>query len=38
MHKIKFLELSAEVENNFMLLAIDGVIYKYDLASKELLF
>jgi hypothetical protein len=38
LHRIKFIELSSEVENNFMMLAIDGTIYKYDLASKELLF
>ena len=38
MNKIRFLELAEEVENNYMLLSIDGTIFKYDLASKELLF
>ena len=38
LHRIKFIELASDVNNNFMILAIDGSIYKYDLATKELLF
>lgn len=38
LHKIKFVCLSSEMENNYMMLAIDGTVYKYDLASKEMLF
>lgn len=38
LHRIKFLELASDINNNYMILAIDGTIYKYDLASKELLF
>lgn len=38
LHKIKFVVLSSEIENNYMMLAIDDTVYKYDLATKELLF
>ena len=38
LHKIKYIDISSEIGNNFMLIAIDGVIYKYDLASHELLY
>jgi hypothetical protein len=38
LNKIKFLELSQEIKDNFMVLAIDGTVHKYDIASKELLF
>lgn len=38
LHRIKFVSLSSEMENNYMMLAIDGTIYKYDLATKEMLF
>jgi len=38
LHKIKFVSLSSEMENNYMMLAIDGTVYKYDLATKEMLF
>jgi hypothetical protein len=37
LHRIRFIELSGKPQNNFMVLAIDGSIYKYDLASKELI-
>lgn len=35
LHRIRFIELSGEPDNNFMLLAIDGTIYKYNIATKE---
>ena len=38
LHKIKYIDVSSEIFQNFMLLAIDGVVYKYDLASGELLY
>jgi hypothetical protein len=38
LHRIKFLDLASDINNNYMMLAIDGTIYKYDLATKELLF
>lgn len=37
LHRIRFIELSSLPENNFVVLAIDGTVYKYDLASKELI-
>jgi hypothetical protein len=30
--------VSSEVDNNFMLITIDGSVYKYDLATRDLLF
>jgi hypothetical protein len=30
--------MSSEPHRNFFLIAMDGVAYKYDLVSKELLF
>ena len=30
--------MSSEPHRNFFLIAMDGLIYKYDLVSKELLF
>jgi len=38
LHRIKFVCLSSEMENNYMMIAIDGTVYKYDLATKEMLF
>lgn len=38
MNKIKFICLSSEQEHNYMMVSIDGVIYKYDLSTKEMLF
>ena len=38
LHKIKYISLSSEYENNYMMLAIDGTVYKYDLATREMLF
>lgn len=38
MHRIKFICLPSEMENNYMMIAIDGSVYKYDLATKEMLF
>lgn len=38
LHRIKYISLSSEMENNYMMLAIDGTVYKYDLATKEMLF
>ena len=37
-NKIKFIELSSASENNYVMLAIDGTVYKYDLASREMIF
>jgi hypothetical protein len=30
--------MSSEPHNNFFLMAMDGVVYKYDLTTKELLY
>jgi hypothetical protein len=30
--------ISSEPHRNFFLLAMDGIVYKYDLVTKELLF
>lgn len=30
--------MSSEPHRNFFLIAMDGIVYKYDLCSKELLF
>ncbi len=38
LHRIRFLQMSSQLDNNFMLLTIDGTVYKYDLATKDLLF
>lgn len=38
LHRIRYISLSSEYENNYMMLAIDGTVYKYDLATKEMLF
>ena len=38
LHRIRFVQLSSGLESSFMLLTIDGTVYKYDLATKELLF
>jgi hypothetical protein len=38
LHRIRFVQLSSGLEASFMLLTIDGTVYKYDLATKELLF
>lgn len=35
LHKIKFMQLPRDPENNYLLLAIDGTIYKYDLSSRD---
>lgn len=36
--RIEHIALSSEPHRNFFLLAMDGVVYKYDLVTKELLF
>jgi hypothetical protein len=38
LHRIRYMQLSSELGNNFLLITIDGSVYKYDLASRELLF
>lgn len=38
LHRIRYISLSSEIEHNYMMLAIDGTVYKYDLATKEMLF
>lgn len=35
---IDLVALSSEPHRNFFLLAMDGIVYKYDLVTKELLF
>lgn len=37
-NKIKFIELSHEIDNNFVILAVDGTVYKYDLATREMVY
>ena len=36
--KIDKIAMSSEPHCNFFLIGMDGVVYKYDLVSKELLF
>ena len=36
--KINLVQMSSEPHNNFFLMAMDGVVYKYDLTTKELLY
>ena len=36
--KICDVSMSSEPHRNFFLIAMDGLVYKYDLVSKELLF
>ena len=38
LHRIRYLQVGSEVDNNFMLITIDGSVYKYDLATRDLLF
>lgn len=38
MHKIRNIALPYNPKNNYLLLSIDGVIHKYDIATKEMLF
>ena len=38
MNRLRFISLSSEREHNYMMISIDGVVYKYDLSSKEMLF
>mmetsp|Transcript_10620 Transcript_10620/g.10705 ORF Transcript_10620/g.10705 Transcript_10620/m.10705 type:complete len:218 (-) Transcript_10620:541-1194(-) len=38
LHKIRFMELASDIENHFLILAIDGIVYKYDLVTKDVLF
>lgn len=37
-NKIRFIGLSSDPDNNYMVLAVDGTVYKYDLASREMIF
>jgi len=36
--KIEFMQLSSEPSRHFVMLAMDSIVYKYDLVSKNLLF
>ena len=36
--RIDDVAMSSVPQRNFFLIAMDGLVYKYDLASKELLF
>jgi hypothetical protein len=36
--RIVDVSMSSEPHRNFFLIAMDGLVYKYDLVSKELLF
>ena len=38
LHRIRFVQVSSQMDTNFMLITIDGTVYKYDLATRELLF
>lgn len=38
LHKIRNIALPTNPDNNYLLLSIDGVIHKYDLSNKELVF
>lgn len=38
LHKIRNIALPTNPDNNFLLLSIDGVIHKYDIATKDLIF
>jgi len=38
LHKIRNICLPSNPDNNYLLLSIDGVIHKYDISTKELLF
>lgn len=38
LHKIRNISLPSNPDNNYLLLSIDGVIHKYDISTKELLF
>lgn len=38
LNKIRYIALPSNPDNNYMLFSIDGVIYKYDLSTKELCF
>jgi len=36
LHKIRNIKIASKVENNFILVSIDGAVHKFDLHSKEL--
>ena len=38
LHKIRNISLPCNPDNNYMLFSIDGVIHKYDISTKEMLF
>lgn len=38
MHKIRNIALPSTPDNNYLLLSIDGVIHKYDISTKEMIF
>ena len=38
LHKIRNISLPSDPGNNYMLFSIDGVIHKYDISTKEMLF
>ena len=38
LHKIRNISLPSNPDNNYLLLSIDGVIHKYDISTKELMF
>jgi len=33
--KVRFIQVASELENNFMIAAIEGVVYRYSLTSRE---
>jgi hypothetical protein len=38
LHRIRFISISSELLNNYMIIAVDGTVYKYDISTKEMLF
>jgi len=38
LHRIRFIQVSSEIDSNFLLVTVDGTVFKYDLATRELLF
>lgn len=38
LHRIRFIQLSSEIDNNFMLITIDGTVFRHDLATREVQF
>lgn len=38
LHKIKHIIVTSNSRHNFILLSIDGAVYKFDIGTKELIF